>query len=80
MTSTSKNSAIKTEAPSKSSALWQAFVPGCQAHLNNSVNPQLALLNGAAVVAHSLSFKHSPAFCGGAKLQEPRAVNIIVSE
>ena len=41
---------------------WQFWVPGAPAHLGHNVNPGLALVNGAPVTTHSLTFSDKSEF------------------
>ena len=70
---------------------WQYWVPGAEGYLTYNVNPALALVNGAPVTTHSLTFQSEKEFCrvlslvqGAAKqtfgteviIEEPLSVNV----
>lgn len=43
-----------TELYEQNPALWQFFVPGCDAFINNNINPNLGIANGTPVTCHSV--------------------------
>ena len=72
---------------------WQFFVAKAPCNLNHSINPDLALVNGAPLEAHSVTFASSeeqlcihnllqssdcPSFGEEIEIQEPISVNFIV--
>ncbi|MGL5936289.1 MAG: DUF1810 family protein, partial [Cetobacterium sp.] len=46
----------------ENSFFWQLFVPKTKCYLNNKVNNNVALVNGAPLISHSLTFETPDAF------------------
>ena len=79
----------------KNAFFYQYWVPGAQCNLSYNVNGELALVNGAPMVTHSLSFSNQeafnhildviegenpPEFGSEIEIDPPLAVNMVVSQ